>query len=439
MGCSMNRTMVLVAWILFTLSLANCAKTSFNEDASKASPERTDGWVSSGGELFEDSQNPWWLQNTPEVRFCVKVDKEAISATEDMIQLGFERAIGYWQSEFEELRRVAQVLNQSPLHVEIATQKFTRVGCDENPDLRILAGFGSLSPTEAKFIGDTGRIIATSVRTNYDKVTLKGKGFVFLGSDLGKYKIRQAASAKPWRKPTLVKYAFVHELGHIFGIPHVGDGGLMAEGFLDETFSKNWMDAAPLPIERMDNDGTHAIPFLTPYESIQIMCGLSENFDKSLCEKYFELLPEHSAGLNFLWTPGEMEIKVTSLGGIIRAGTPLPVADAPVGNIKITKLGVETAELVKVHLPAEQTVFPWPDKEHPVLEYLAGPSRFIPIGSGEFTGVSGVKKSIYFEFCRREHRLWDLYSHRLFGVVDGVIRELGWELARPIRKSDNKE
>ena len=33
------------------------------------------GWVSSGGELFSDAHNPWFVRNTKDVNYCVVVDE----------------------------------------------------------------------------------------------------------------------------------------------------------------------------------------------------------------------------------------------------------------------------------------------------------------------------------------------------------------------------
>src|SRR4051812_27862966 len=44
------------------------------------------GWVSGGGELVRDTQNPWFIQNTASVSYCIEVDPNHFKAPRDRIE-----------------------------------------------------------------------------------------------------------------------------------------------------------------------------------------------------------------------------------------------------------------------------------------------------------------------------------------------------------------
>ena len=75
---------------------------------------------------------------------------------------------------------------------------------------------------QKKFLGDPSRYVGITVRTGYDEVELRGKGFIYIGSD--KATADSASSTKlegVWTNDSVLTLAVIHELGHVFGIPHV--------------------------------------------------------------------------------------------------------------------------------------------------------------------------------------------------------------------------
>ncbi|MEQ1877820.1 MAG: hypothetical protein ABL958_14350, partial [Bdellovibrionia bacterium] len=58
------------------------------------------GMVSSGGDLLRDSHNPWWLGNTPIVRYCIEIDQPTVSASPQKIEEMVTRALEFWKTEF---------------------------------------------------------------------------------------------------------------------------------------------------------------------------------------------------------------------------------------------------------------------------------------------------------------------------------------------------
>jgi hypothetical protein len=192
------------------------------------------GWVSSGGELFKDAKNPWFVRNTPLVRYCMQVDEPTVSATPRQVRQLISQALSYWQVEFAK----ATPFGRST--VEVATQRFEEVDCATGlADLAFKIGYGTLNADEIKYLGDPGKYIGVAVRTAYDEEQLRGKGFIYISSDRGPnaYANTGALIEHAWEKEKLLYYALLHETGHVFGLPHTGSG-LMSEVFLDQILNK---------------------------------------------------------------------------------------------------------------------------------------------------------------------------------------------------------
>lgn len=199
------------------------------------------GWVSSGGELFRDAKNPWFVRSTKEVKYCIEIEKTNFSADLATVSNTIKEGFAYWKSEF----------NRSPSlggdgTFEVATQNFIQINCNDasqTPDIRFLFGYDTLNPDEIKKLENPSKFIGITVRTDYSLQKLKGSGFVFFSSDQGPHAYDNNGSLidKAWSRPRILKYAILHELGHIFGVPHMGSG-LMSEVFLNQILNKNLVD-----------------------------------------------------------------------------------------------------------------------------------------------------------------------------------------------------
>jgi len=201
------------------------------------------GWHSSGGELFRDAKNPWFVSNTKNVSYCVNVDTSSINASPATVKQLIGDAIAYWKSEFSRTIRVTLG------NVEVATQTFTEVDCALGiADIQFLIGYGTLNAEQIKYLDNPAKYIGVTVRTDYDTANLRGKGFVYISSDFGPHSYQTADLRKyalipdAWKNDPLLFYAILHEMGHVFGIPHTGSG-LMSEVFLDQLLNPNIYEA----------------------------------------------------------------------------------------------------------------------------------------------------------------------------------------------------
>lgn len=215
-----------------------------------ASYANAGGWISSGGETFNDGHNPWFVKNTARVEYCIEVHLPSISASRVTLEGVVEQAIRYWKEQFA----MAKAPSQGTV---IATQEFVRTPCTGAEDLRFKFGFETLSEEERAFLVDTRRYVAATVRTAYDEKNLRGRGFIFVASDLGSqvyYDNNGELIPRAWASEKLLLHVLIHELGHVMGIPHVGSG-IMSEVFMEQVLHRkfSWLFSTSPQIEPFFN------------------------------------------------------------------------------------------------------------------------------------------------------------------------------------------
>ncbi len=188
------------------------------------------GWVSGGGELLSDAQNPWWVKNTTEVRYCVEMDAANFGVGEARARHLISRAFRFWKNQFSKVT-YADFAGE---HGGIATQAFIETDCDSSVDLKFQ--LGTLSAEQIEKISDIGRFIGLSVRTAYDSARLHGRGFIYIAPQSGPLRpTSDRLLPAYWSRDSHMRFylTLVHELGHVFGLPHMSDFAMMDEGFPD--------------------------------------------------------------------------------------------------------------------------------------------------------------------------------------------------------------
>jgi hypothetical protein len=204
-------------------------------------------WSSGGGFVLKDAHNPWFVQNTKTVDYCIQRDAEHFSVDEDKLAVIIDKAIAYWKNEFarSSMDRVV-----GGYRVLVATQEFRRVDCSSGVPL--VFQFGVLSAAQqAQLGGHPGDVVGVAQRTAYDVPTLTGKGFVYLAADSGPLKpaVTMPGTTLPdgfWSlyDGTRLYRVLAHEMAHVFGIPHRGtEHDLMGEGYPEFLLSMDpWHD-----------------------------------------------------------------------------------------------------------------------------------------------------------------------------------------------------
>lgn len=227
------------------------------------------GWVSSGGELFRDGKNAWFVRNTKDVNYCIQISKEEISATESEIVEAIQFGFNYWTNEFDRTSSFSTELG-------IASQKFHQVDCSSSEiDITFIFGHNLLNEKMIQHLVEPRKYVGISVRTDYDLKLLRAKGFIYFSSDKGPFAYHNSGFMieQAWSKTKVLRYAILHELGHVFGIPHSGSG-LMSEVFLQQLLNKKLVHLY---------EKTEIEPFFQPSSQLKI-CQLSQ-----LQRSWFEL------------------------------------------------------------------------------------------------------------------------------------------------------
>lgn len=176
------------------------------------------GWGSSGGGQFKDDLlNPWFAKNTKTVQYCIDIDPEGFSGTRAEISKLLPMAFAYWKNEFADETTIG-----------LGKQNFveTQGSCTGSEDIRFEFGYGALKPDQlsefAAHDADPQDFVAITIRPDYDKVQLRGKGYVFVASDFGPhpYGHGQVVATNLWQHEGVLYRVLVHETGHIFGVTH---------------------------------------------------------------------------------------------------------------------------------------------------------------------------------------------------------------------------
>lgn len=131
--------------------------------------------------------------------------------------------------------------------LKIASQIFIETNCGKTTD--IIFQFGVLNSKQKKFLKDPSEYGAISVRTEYDGVSLRGRGFIYISPSHGPLSYDTSAIAKDaWSVDggRLLYLALLHELGHVFGLQHMGSyGDLMSQGFVESILTNSKGSSVP--------------------------------------------------------------------------------------------------------------------------------------------------------------------------------------------------
>ncbi|HPI39930.1 MAG TPA: hypothetical protein PLJ21_03950 [Pseudobdellovibrionaceae bacterium] len=295
----------------------------------------TGGWVGSGGELFRDGHNPWFLRNVSEVKYCILLDEAGVSADRTTIESSLLEALSYWKYEF-----FNNVKTQKGQFIaEIGNQEFKKIDDCKDADLNFKFGFNTLTKEEITYLVKPRSYVGITVRTDYSPINLRGKGFIFISSDKGDHSFDNPGHLieRPWQHKKLLTYALIHELGHVFGLPHTG-GGIMSEVFMDQLLHKK------MSSYYLDNP---IISFMRPPRSMSV-CRKNGEFNH-----LFFQVSSNTACIQLEESEEAGGWKISSLEAA--GATPQWI-----GQVKALKLGqqiVSSKPAILIHLTTEQTVF----------------------------------------------------------------------------------
>jgi hypothetical protein len=203
-------------------------------------------WVSGGGNLLFDDINPWFVQNSSEVRYCVKIDEKNFGVDARTALEKVQSALAFWQNELgrADYAVLPSRSGGAGYQIRLGQHRFVEVSCDRSPDISFQ--FGVIASQEQRdYLRDPQRIVGMSVRTDYDQRNLRGKGFIYIAPEQGELAMQHPLMvSQVWSRDSSIrlKLILIHELGHVFGLQHTNQGaGLMDEDFADTLVTRQQM------------------------------------------------------------------------------------------------------------------------------------------------------------------------------------------------------
>jgi len=240
-----------------------------------------------GGKLIKYSQNPWFLENTSTVKYCITKHPDfpdiSLSRLNEIVKEGIDK----WKEAFlytkDTYYEATDLVPFSQLR--IATQSFIK-DCN-NPDLRF--EFGGLNQGDLHQFPAFKDYVGAAVQTSYDLEVLKGEGFVYIASLQGEFS-PDASQTDPraWtiQNNSLLRIVLWHELGHIFGVPHglIGSQdfkGVMHERLPELLINKHYVQNISnnnMDVDNMIREYTPLALFKPTLEKTLIHCGTETFF-----------------------------------------------------------------------------------------------------------------------------------------------------------------
>ncbi|MBL7669715.1 MAG: hypothetical protein JNM39_04460 [Bdellovibrionaceae bacterium] len=246
------------------------------------------GWVFGGGSQIGDTFNPWFLNSTRPVTYCVSLSEKSVSISRERAEQLIAKSLEYWRWDFQKLFEIVKEPPSPIAEIKPPMQGFQKIDCQFRADLNFLIGEEALSLEQKNFLKDID-LIAGSVRTDYDPKAMKGRGFIYLKSDLGPESfVRKDQIERPWEKDGIFLRVLIHELGHVFGLQHTDRGLMMAqypETIMKKTLAPGFLSAENIPSTLLPSAATSfgALDFKTATvvdvdRNIQIISASSEKF-----------------------------------------------------------------------------------------------------------------------------------------------------------------
>lgn len=322
---------------------------------------------SGGGYIYEDQLNPWFLENTGVVPYCVEQDAAVFHLEPTRAREIVADTLAEWKRAFAAASNVSYAPGELEPYgqVRVATQTFVEGACDENTLLRFQ--LGTLTTEQQQHLQEPASVVASTVRTSYDLEALRGKGFIYVAADAGPLRPTSPGVVDhPWDRGdgALLARVLLHELGHVFGLPHFGDqGSLMGMQHPELIVQRT-------TVEEIEADGGWA-SIQRQLRSVRLF-GFEDPYDGYKC-RGFSSEQGRFFGVPMTW--GCLGIRVQN-GEVSVWGAPDERQPAILVGKVINQLSAVSRRIVNLKLNEQQRVFTkMPDRDRR-FGHLRGPGVF---------------------------------------------------------------
>lgn len=315
--------------------------------------------TSGGGWITGDTSNPWFLENTKQVRYCIKVDSANFGLSQDRIAELIHTSFEEWREEFKFGRPMGTVIDQDPaIYISLMTQDFVlETSCNDKTD--IVFQFGVLDKDQAAYLQKPRQLVAATVRTDYDEENLRGKGYIYFTPQQGALRPDSDSFGDDfwsYHEGILLGRVITHELGHVFGIPHHGPNWSVMSGSYPEAIIKKWRRESDIADQHLDLE-----VFKFRKAEVKGSCMPKEHF----IPKMF--------GLSDEWHCGQVTVEKDVVTVYAKRKESDNWSVAGKASLLCNSLDCDTkrtSELIRIRVTPKQKVFPI---TRPQTIFLTGP------------------------------------------------------------------
>ena len=307
-------------------------------------------WASGGGVIHRDAHNPWFLENTRTVRYCIDLDVDnfGVSATEASQQI--TAALNEWTAALRLSDDDYYAANElEPFgQIRLGSQNFVEVACSDAADLDLRFQLGRLTAEQTANFNNPKEFVGVAVRTEYDIKLLKGRGFIYLSPVSGPLTPNhQRMHPAAWSQHDFMPLKLVlrHELGHVFGIDHQRDT------FMDDKWPELFVERQFLQDLTPD-----ALAYLSRKFVVDRIFGQKKDWDVEGCGNRNPVSAPHLFGLQYSEEAcGHVQLKNGSLTIDYKKSPTAPVET--IGSSSFSGAHTQGSAAVSVFLPEDQELF----------------------------------------------------------------------------------